>query len=96
MGERGDGHARKPDAEEFGLRRCIESAFTWRLRCVRRRERWDSLAELLPERVSVLPDGTARAHYPKGGGTLYFNDLAHLFAHHRVSMRDFEEDDAPD
>lgn len=65
-------------------------AGVWRLRCVRRAES-DSLAALLPVLVTVHPDGAAIAHYP-GAGTMYFVDLAHLMAHHALTIVDFEEE----
>jgi hypothetical protein len=66
---------------------------TWHLRCTRVAPERGSVSALLPSRVSILPDGTAIAQYPEGGGSLYFNDLAHLLAHHGLSIRDFEEEE---
>jgi hypothetical protein len=77
---------------DSGTHRRIEIGLEWHLRCVRRTNVIRSVSELLPARVSVMPDGTTCAHYSTGGGTLYFNDLAHLLAHHGLSMRDFEEE----
>ena len=62
----------------------------WHLRCVRGAPE-GSVAAILPDRVTVLPDGTAIAHYP-GDGTMRYCDLAHLMAHHELGIADFEED----
>jgi hypothetical protein len=92
--ERDEGHRAKVlPRNQLGLRRRrLEVGTTWHLRCTRRARVDSSIAELLPLRVSVMPDGTACAEYVAGGGVLFFHDLAHLLAHHGLSMRDFEED----
>jgi hypothetical protein len=64
----------------------------WRLRCLRRPSS-DSIAALLPALVTVHPDGTALAHYP-GAGMMHFTDLAHLMAHHELTIVDFEEEES--
>jgi hypothetical protein len=78
--------------EASGMRKCIgPSGPSWHLRC-NRVSTAGSVAGVLPERVTILPDGTAIAQYPEGGGTLYFHDLAHLLAHHELGIGDFDEE----
>lgn len=78
------------DRLETGVRARPERfAGAWHLRCTRKPVD-PSLSARLPDLVTVLPDGTAIAHYP-GDGTLRFCDLAHVMAHHDLTIVDFEE-----
>jgi hypothetical protein len=78
------------DRIDTGVRRREDARpGVWELRCLRRSD-GGSIATLLPALVTVHPDGTAIAHYP-GAGTMHFCDLAHLMAHHELTIVDFEE-----